>query len=188
MMNPPPPPPPAAKMSTGAKVALVIGALILAAVVVCVGGVVAGGLWIKKQAPGLMEDVREMEREARAFGASHAQAECFPEALRRGAPCGQFDLRCIARTNTFLNVCLRAAPASPGYCDQVPPVDDVMRSVRWRADFCAAQGRANDQRCTNLLSAVQSYCTNPRSYPTAPGGAEVPPLPGAPAVPAAPTK
>jgi len=180
MMYPPPPPPPAAKRSTGAKVAIVIGALILTAVVVCVGGVVAGGLWLKKQVPGLVEDARVMEREARTFGASHAQSDCVPEGLRRNVSCGEMDIRCIARTNGFLHVCLRATAPSPGLCADVPPATEVMLTVRWRADLCAAQGRPNDQRCTNLMSAVQGYCANPRPLPP-----EAPAA--APVVPAAPT-
>jgi hypothetical protein len=160
-------------MSTGAKVALVILGLFLLAVVVCVGGVVAGGFWLKKQVPGLVEEARATEREARAFALAHAQTDCVPEALRRVAPCGEMDIRCLARTNAFLHACLRATTPAPTLCANVPPTTEVMLSVRWRADLCAAQGRPNDQRCHNLMSAVQNYCAFPRPLP--PEGASAAP-------------
>jgi hypothetical protein len=75
-----------------------------------------------------------------------------------------------------------------GLCNNVPPTVEIMRSAQWRADICAANGHANDQRCPNLMSAMQNYCMNPRPLPERSlfddGGTADPTTP---AVPEAPT-
>lgn len=172
MYPPPPPQPPPAKMSTGAKVALVVGVLIVGACAVCVGAGVVGGYWVKQQAPAMMDDVRGAVREARAFGQAHAQADCVPEGVRRATACGQTEFRCAMRASAFLNACVRAATASQGFCDRVPPSREMAGSAQWRADTCAAQGRPNDPRCSNVLTAVQGYCDRPGPLPPELDGAD----------------
>lgn len=203
MMNPGAPAP--NKMSNWTKVAIILGVLIVGFFVVCIGAIVAGGAWFKNQLPAMMNDMRQVEREARDFGRTHTQADCAPEALRRNDPCGQMDIRCAVRSSTFLTLCLRATPQLPTTCANVPPTVEIMRTAQWRADTCATYGRANDQRCPNLMAGLQNYCMNPRPLPErslfddggvtetndptpAPVANEPAPMPSAPApTPAAPT-
>lgn len=170
MYPPPPPPPPPAKMSSGAKLAVVVACLIVGACAVCVGASVVGGYWVKSQAPGLMDDARNATQEARAFAQGRAQSDCVAEGLRRNDACGDMEIRCQVRVSTFLHACLRAAAATPGFCDSVPPSSAVMPSAQWRAEYCAAQGRANNRRCPNLMGSVQGYCDRPGPLPAAPFG------------------
>jgi hypothetical protein len=165
MYPPPPPPPPPARMSTSTKVVVALAVAIVGACAACVGAGVAGGFWLKSQAPAMMEDVRDAVREGRTFAQGRAQRECVAEGVRRSGVCGSVDLRCAIRASGFLNACVRVAAATPGFCDGVPPSRDVMLSAQWRDAACAAQGRARDQRCANVLAVVQGYCEHPGPLP-----------------------
>ena len=125
-----------------------------AVVIVLLG--VGGYLWFRQTREELLEMGREARAEGRAYGRGRSKDECAPEALRR-IDRAEGIVEEVAQ-NVFLQSCLRAAKATPTFCNGVPPRSEVMQSVSWTTGYCARAGRSDDQACARLARSIQDYC------------------------------
>ena len=134
------------------------GVLLALVVLGCVIFAVVGAAWLERWAGGLRERGAEVEGEARTFAAGRDQDACIVEGIRRTGACVESVIACQAMASVFLSTCLESATPVPGLCDAVPPESEIMRSVAWRIETCAARGHPDDQACSQLLAAVQRHC------------------------------
>ncbi|HYC88481.1 MAG TPA: hypothetical protein VEO54_04650 [Thermoanaerobaculia bacterium] len=145
-------------MPTWVKVILII---VLVGFAVLVAGIVIAARWVKSQGPAIEQAGKDATAEAKAFGQGKDGEACIAESFRRQkAATGFLDQ---AKVNIFLQQCLDVATVAPETCKGVPEHTAIMDSVRWKSEECARRGRANDQACLQLISALQVHCAMERS-------------------------
>jgi hypothetical protein len=137
---------------TVAIVLSIIGGLFLLGIIV-VGGLV---YWFYQNKGRLIRAAENIGKEAKEFGAKTNNQGCLEEALSRHKRDKSFTGRIT--TQGFLTLCLQASQPSPGFCDGVPPQNEIMKSASWRLKKCSDAGLQNDQGCQQLFGAVQTYC------------------------------
>lgn len=156
------PQPPRARSSGTRKALIILAALAGAGLLACLVCGVSGWLWLQGKAGEMREIGVRVGEEAAEFAATHTQADCLDESLRRSEACGSpMEIMCHAEANAFLRFCLAAASTTPGLCDGVPPASDIMAGAEWAAAYCAEIGRAQDPSCPRLVGAVVQHCAQP---------------------------
>ena len=130
--------------------------IVLASIVALAGLVIVGAgtiLYLNKDK--LVEGAKDLMAEGAQFGEETDERGCLDEAMSRAEGAGNLG---AIRPSLFLGACLRAAAPAEGFCEGVPAPGDIMKTVSWAAERCAAAGRPNDQACTHLMQAVQRHC------------------------------
>ena len=141
-------------MKKGTRTALFVVVGACALLFATCGGIVA---WLAANADRLTEQGKAAMHDGAHFGGGKQAPACVEEALRR---LEQADLGIVgeATNKVFLEACLDVAARPPGFCDGVPPRDQILTSATWAMDRCAQGGRANSQPCTRLVGAIQEKC------------------------------
>ena len=122
-------------------------------------GLVVGGIvwWVHANKDRLVAMGREAETSAAEFAASHDQDACVGEGLKKTDACD--GIMCEAQTKIFLEKCIQRATPTPGFCEDVPPSSEIMKTVSWVQEQCRRRGRpADDQRCTRLMQGIPPAC------------------------------
>lgn len=145
-------------MPTWVKVVLII---VLVGFVLLVAGIIVAARWVKSQAPAIEQAGKDATAEAKAFGEGKDGEACIAESFRRQKVAKGFLDQ--AKVNMFLQQCLDVATVAPQTCQGVPEPSAIMDSIRWKSDECARRGRANDQACLQLISALQMHCAMERT-------------------------
>jgi hypothetical protein len=103
-----------------------------------------------------LNDLRNIGKESEKFGAKTNNEGCLQEAMSRH----KHDKSITGRGSTqgFLTACLQASEPSPGFCEGVPPRNEIMKSANWALKKCADAGLQDDQGCQQIFGAVQTYC------------------------------
>jgi hypothetical protein len=140
-------------VSKAVKVLLILAAGFGVFIVLAVG---AGAMWWKANKTHLMEGGSKAMAEGRAFGTSRADVACVDEAFRRLEIGSGFTGE--VTNKLFLSSCLKAAGPTPGFCDNVPEMSEIMSSVKWSLTTCTARHRANNQPCSRLVQEIQKHC------------------------------
>jgi hypothetical protein len=137
---------------TWAIVLSIIGGLFLLGIIAAAGVV----YWVYQNKDRWVQSAEKLVKEAREFGAKTNNGGCLEEALSRH----KRDKSITGRISTqgFLTVCLQASEPSPGFCEGVPPQNEILKSANWALKKCADAGLQNDQGCQQIFGAVQSYC------------------------------
>lgn len=148
-----PPAPPASVRGGGCLKAGLIGCGVLIALLVVL--VVAGGLWWNRNRGELVGGASAAARDGARFGLVRDEAACFEEGKRRAAEATDF--QGTFAVGAFVRSCLEFSRPTPGYCDNVPPVSSIGRSVAWQAQRCGEDGI-----CRNVSQVVQTYCNEGR--------------------------
>ncbi len=141
-------------MSRGARIALFVGLGLVLLVVGTCGGVYA---WFQLNADRLAEQGKAAMHDGAHFGGGQEAPVCVTEALLRVT---QGDLGIVgeATNKVFLESCLDVAKRPAGFCDGVPPRDQVIASATWALARCEALGHGGSQPCTRLVGAIQESC------------------------------
>jgi hypothetical protein len=140
-------------LSKTVKVLLILAAGFVVFLVVAVG---AGAMWWKANKVRLMEGGSKAMAEGKAFGTSRQDASCVDEAFRRLDSGSGFTDEIHNRL--FLSACLKEAQPTPGFCEGVPAMGEIMSSVKWSLTTCTRRGKANDQPCSRLVQEIQKHC------------------------------
>lgn len=145
-------------MTRGTRIALALGLGVVLLGLALIGGVAA---WLYGNSDRLAEEGKAAMHDGAHFGGGKEAPACVDEALRR---LKEQDLGIIgeATNKVFLEACLDVTKRPAGFCDGVPPRDEILKSASWLLSRCEAAGRANDQPCTRLLGAVQESCLEVR--------------------------
>ncbi|MCG3160852.1 MAG: hypothetical protein JMDDDDMK_01927 [Acidobacteria bacterium] len=130
----------------------IIGGLFLLAIIAGAGVI----YWVSQNKDNWIQSAERVGKEAKEFGAKTDSAGCLKEALARhkrdSSLTGQIS------TKIFLGICLQESEPAPGFCDDVPAKNEIMKSVNWTLKKCADEGLQNDQSCQRLFNDVQEYC------------------------------
>lgn len=134
------------------------GLLIAFGVLALLGLAVVGGVtwWFMSNKDRIVSESKDTMAEAQAYAASHDQNACVDEGLRKVAKCDGFV--CEAQTKIFTTMCLQEAQRTPGFCDDVPPPSEIMKTSRWVVAECERRGKPGNQRCSRLVQAVPEVC------------------------------
>jgi hypothetical protein len=144
---------------TVAIILSIIGGLFLLGIIV-VGGVV---YWVYQNKGKFVQSAEQLVKDGKEFGEKTNNIGCMNEALSRH----KRDKSLMGRISTggFLSVCLSVSEPSPGFCDGVPPEDEILKSANWRLKKCSDAGLQNDQGCQQIFSVVQKYCNRSMDSP-----------------------
>ena len=135
------------------KVILIV---LLIIILLVVGLVAAAGLWFYRNKDQLVAKTKAIAEDARAFGEKTDNKGCVDEMLSRYKAEPGFT---AAISNTiFVQICLDASRATPGFCDDVPTRREFMKSAQWKKDQCEKAGLERDTNCQNLFTPIQSFC------------------------------
>lgn len=140
------------------RVAIILAMIFLGGGAVCLACGVFGAFRAQQFVEQTSADAERTIPEADAFAHEHDQVACRDEGLRRSDLCGPMELGCIAQVSVFTERCFRGCAPTPGFCDGVPPMTDIMGSATWANAQCAELGRRGNQQCTSLMQSVQRAC------------------------------
>jgi len=135
-----------------------VGLLIAFGVMALLGVAVLGGIvwWFASNKDRLLLEGKEAMAEGQAFAASHDQSACVDEALRKGAACS--GIMCEVEAKFFTTACIQRAQPTPGFCDGVPPKNEIMKTASWCAHECERRGKRGNERCGRIVQAVPEAC------------------------------
>ncbi|MBI1944162.1 MAG: hypothetical protein HYS27_00630 [Deltaproteobacteria bacterium] len=144
-------------MSRGTRIALFVGLGLVLLVVATCGGVYA---CFQMNADRLAEEGKAAMRDGAHFGGGQQAPACVDEALRR---LDQGDLGIVgeATNKVFLEACLGVAARPAGFCDGIPPRDQLIASATWAVARCGQLGHPGSQPCSRLVGAIQERCLAP---------------------------
>ena len=130
---------------------------IVVAVIVVLGGVTCGGayLWFRQNSERLATEGKAAMDEGKNFGTGKSAQVCVDEALRRLT--GDLGIIGEAQNKVFFESCLKVATLPEGFCKDIPPRSEIMRTATWAVARCASLSRS-DQPCTRLVGAIQERC------------------------------
>lgn len=149
---PPPPPRPQGSRSGCLRVALIgCGVLLLLGI----AGIVATGIWFKRNRGEIEAEAVAAAREGARFGVANDEAACFEEAKQRAG--GAMTVAGSFAVGAYMRSCLEFSRQTPAFCDDVPPQTALRRTVEWQAARCG-----DDADCRNVSQVVQQYCTTGR--------------------------
>lgn len=153
---PPPPPRPQGQRSGCLRyVAIGCGALFVLAIL----GVFAMNMWWKRNAGDIEAQAGMAAREGARSGIASDEAACFQEAVRRAN--GSTTVAGTFSVGAYARACMEYSRQSPGFCDNVPPVTAVRRSLAWQQERCGS-----DTGCRTVSQVVQQYCADGRAKRT----------------------
>ncbi|HEU0300097.1 MAG TPA: hypothetical protein VFR37_11595 [Longimicrobium sp.] len=146
-----PPPPP--RQGGSGRGCLKVG-LIGCGVLVLLGAalVVSWLVWWNRNSDDMESAAATAAREGTRYGLAHDEQACFDEGTRRAN-----DQRSLTEgfaAGSFVRACLEFSRVSPGFCDNVPPVTAIRRSMEWQQQRCGS-----DAGCRNAGQVVQGYCS-----------------------------
>ncbi|HEX6368586.1 MAG TPA: hypothetical protein VF006_06630 [Longimicrobium sp.] len=149
---PPPPPRPERSRSGCLRVGLIgCGVLVLLGI----AGIVATGIWWKRNSGGIQAEATVAAREGARFGVANDEAACFEQAKQRAS--GSMSVAGSFSVGAYMRSCLEFSRQTPAFCDDVPPQGSLRRTVEWQAARCG-----DDVDCRNVTQVVQQYCTSGR--------------------------
>jgi hypothetical protein len=128
------------------------GVLILLGIV----GIVASGIWWKRNRGGIEAEATVAAREGARFGVAHDEAACFEQAKQRAN--GSMSVAGSLSVSTYMHSCLEFSRPTPAFCDDVPPVGALRRTLEWQGARCG-----DDTDCRSVAQVVQQYCTSGRA-------------------------
>ena len=140
-------------MPTWLKVVIGLLLVCLLGVVVLVGGIYYVG---KKYGPQFVAGAKQGEKEGRDFGGGTDNKGCVDEGIARSRKAeGITDMM---KSSVFVRSCLDASRPTPNFCDDVPGVFEITKTIQWRKDQCRQHGMEGAPGCDQLFQQVQQYC------------------------------
>jgi hypothetical protein len=147
-------------MTRGGKIALGIVGGILALLII-VGG--AGAYFVYRYGREAVEAGKKHLAEGEEFGLKTDNAGCLREALARQKQDGS--LTATISNKLFLSSCLLSSRPTPGFCDNVPPPGEIIKSAQWTLSKCTEAG-LQGHNCNTLFQTVQKHCESPQPNQT----------------------
>jgi hypothetical protein len=154
---PPPIPPPPQRAPGSRRGCLRVG-LIGCGVLLLLGiiAIVASGIWWKRNRGGIEAEATAAAREGARFGVANDEAACFEQAKQRAS--GSMSVAGSFSVGAYMRSCLEFSRPTQAFCDDVPPVGSLRRTVEWQGARCG-----DDADCRNVAQVVQQYCTTGRT-------------------------
>jgi hypothetical protein len=140
-----------------AKVLIIIVVLIVLAVV---GTIAAGAYWWSRNRDALLAKGKAVLTEGVEAGRNTDNQGCVDQSLARYKTEPGFTSSIT--TTMFMQSCLQVSRPTPGFCDEVPKQDEIMKSVHWRIEQCKRVDLSTDRHCQQLFAPVQVFCEGPQ--------------------------
>jgi len=147
-------------MSTAGKVILTIS---LCLILLIIGVVGAGVYWWSRHGRQAVEAAGNSMKEGGEAGSKTDNQGCVDQALARYKKNQGFTGG--ISTNLFLLGCLDASSPTPGFCDDVPRPNEIMRSASWQIQKCKDAEVPADPFYRQIFAGVQQYCERSRHRP-----------------------
>jgi hypothetical protein len=144
-------------MSTAGKAVIIISLCML---VLGVGVVGAGIYWWAKHGRRVVEAGAKTLEEAEAAGKQTDDQGCLDQALERYRKDQGFGG--AISSGIFLQTCLKESRPTPGFCDDVPRPNELIKTTSWQIKKCKEAG-LEDQYCRQIFAQVQQYCGQGRA-------------------------
>lgn len=96
-------------------------------------------------------------KDGATWAMTHDAHSCVDEALRRYDAEG--GMVAEAGHTIFMRTCLDTAPRPAGFCDGVPPKNEIFQTAEWCVKKCVALNRPGSQPCTRMVKAIQESCS-----------------------------
>jgi hypothetical protein len=131
-------------------------AILVLGVMLVLGVVGAGVYWWSRNKDELLARGKAQIEEGREAGRATDNQGCVDRSVERykrdpGLTSG-------ITSSIFMQACLDASSATPGFCDDVPETSEIMKSAQWRVDQCQRVDLSSDRYCQQLFAPVQSFC------------------------------
>ncbi len=143
-------------MPTWLKVVLISLGVLFIVVTAVVGG---GYWWWQQNGDALIADARAATAEGARFAAGRDDQACVDESVTRVKDAG---MSAALKAEWFLTGCLKSARSVPGFCDGVPSVDELVKSMSWNTQRTAQYGLGSFW-APFVLQTIQRFCTNAAS-------------------------
>lgn len=140
-------------MSKSKKIILLVVSI---ALLLIIGLGVGGYIWVRENKDRLVQQGQEAHSEGERFGVTATQEECVNEAVARLK--AHPGLIKEVNHKFFLMACIEVAKQTPGFCNDVPPVEEIIKGSAYTLRKCKALGLPVDQSCFRLLQGVQLVC------------------------------
>jgi hypothetical protein len=124
--------------------------------VLAVGVIGVGVFYVMRNKDAWLARGKEVAAEGKSFGNSTDNKGCVDESLDRYKK--EPGLIAIFPNTIFMQTCLHASRATPGFCDEVPKSMEFMKSAEWKLKQCRLAGLQSDNNCQNLFTPVQQFC------------------------------
>jgi hypothetical protein len=122
--------------------------------------VVVGVRWLNVNGDRLNARVEQARAEGREFGRSATASA----SVAKGIEVYRGDTSFFGETSArrWLASCLENSTPESALCAQVPPKEEVRRTLTWRLAECSRLGMEGDHGCRRILEEVQTYCKSRR--------------------------
>ena len=131
-------------------------AILVLGVVLVLGVIGVGVYWWSRNKDELFARGKANMEEGREVGRATDNQGCVDRSVERYKPDPGFS-GAIA-SSVFMHACLDASSPTPGFCDEVPEVSEIMKSAQWRLTQCQRVDLTSDRYCQQLFAPVQSFC------------------------------
>ena len=147
-------------MSTAGKVILTISICIILLVIGVVG---AGAYWWSRHGRQMVEAGTNAMKEGSEAGKKTDNQGCLDQTLSRYK--ANKGLGGGISSNIFLLGCLESSSPTPGFCDDVPSPNDIIKSAAWQLQKAKEAGMPDDPYCRQVFGTVQQHCQKARLRP-----------------------
>ena len=147
-------------MSTTGKVILTISICLILLIIGVVG---AGVYWWSHHGRQAVEAAGSGMKEGQEAGKNTDNQGCVDQSLARYKKSPGFGG--AISTNLFLLGCLEESKPTPGFCDDVPRPNEIMRSASWQIQKCKDAGVPADPFYRQIFAGVQQHCERARLRP-----------------------
>ncbi len=139
-------------ISRTAKIIIISITSVVLLITVIVGiGIYVGAKYSKE----LLGNSKAALLEGTEFGKQTDNNGCVKEAILRHKKAPGF--QAAIANNLFLRGCLETSQPSEGFCDNVPPANEIMKSVQWQLQKCKEADIPNNYGA-QLFGQIQQYC------------------------------
>jgi hypothetical protein len=108
------------------------------------------------------------KKEGQDFGKGTDNQGCLDASVARNRKAQ--GITEMMKSSIFLRSCLEASRPTPEFCDGVPGVFEITKTVQWRKEQCQKYDMSpDDPGCTQLFQQVQQFCVQPafdKRHPT----------------------
>ena len=150
-------------MTTGGKVALVLGILFLVGLVTVIAVAGFGYYFWREHGQQIVDGSRRAMEEGRDFGRGVDNQRCLDEGITRHKNAN--GLAELIVVNLFTRTCLEASRPTAGFCDNVPRAIEFVNSARWQREQCERHSLSQERACGQLFQQVQQFCEQRNQRP-----------------------
>ncbi len=111
--------------------------------------------WFNSHKDELIQQGKVLIAEGAAAGKQSSGDECVAMAMKRMRP--NDGIMDQVRLQVYLKSCLKEAHGTLSYCQDAPPLNEIMKTVAWRQATADALGLASGEN--PIVKAIQQHCT-----------------------------